>query len=775
MKVTRREFLALAGKTAIGAVILSACGIPEREFLVSSPVKSPEDVGRGQNNWYATTWPEATNAEGVIARVAQGRVNKLAGNSDHPVNRGKQAAYYDAGIQLLYHPDRIKKPLYRRTLNGRFDEISWEKARKIVQESATDLSANNDQGLAGTNVFVTNPLKGYLNWVVGEFINRYGGRSIALDPLRQGVLNGVLTRILSAEDLPHLDIGNAGAIVSFGADWLNSWLSPVQYSVAYGKFRSNPERGYFAHAESRMSQTAAAADLWLPVRPGAEGALAITIANRLIEKGLVGGAAVGDYERWVPRAVRSRYPSGSVEQNTGVTSAHLDEAVVKIGAAAPVLAFGGGSAEAHTNGSFNLTAIYALNALFGGFGKDGGIKANPAPPLERATGARHGAPIARWEKEIAQWNSGFVNTVFVRGVDLVHDLPSYLQPQNALANVPNVIVFGSFMNDTTAFANLILPETSFLEEWGISVPEPAPGYQTVSFQQSVAGEGTSAATDSRGLGDTLLQVAADANVPIGGFTTMQQVVQSAAADLRSVAGSRGSIRAGDDAAFLKGVLQRGGWWDAKSGVNTRVTPLNISDFERNASFGDTPSNGDELYLVPFVPVGIREGRLAPSPWAQQIPDPLSTAAWETWAEINSDYAREAGIREGDILYIRSAAGELRAVAYPHPGVPPNVVGVPLGLGQTDGGRYSQGLGDNVVKILVGNKTDNDQENGALAWASTKVMLVKQGRRIQLPKAEGSVEAYPVEPGVPVLIVKPGQSAHDAEEENHYQYQQEVYK
>ena len=80
MKLNRREFLALTGKTAAGAVIFAACGLPERELIVQSPVEMPEDLVRGEDAWYATSMGDFTNGDGVLIRVMEGRAKKIEGN-----------------------------------------------------------------------------------------------------------------------------------------------------------------------------------------------------------------------------------------------------------------------------------------------------------------------------------------------------------------------------------------------------------------------------------------------------------------------------------------------------------------------------------------------------------------------------------------------------------------------------------------------------------------------------------------------------------------------
>ena len=140
MKLNRREFLALTGKTAAGAVIFAACGLPERELIVQSPVDLPEDLVRGEDAWYATSMGDFSNGDSVLVRVMQGRAKKIEGNPDHPVTRGKATARFDAVLQLLYHPDRISNPQLRYSKAGNLADLSWDQAESRLADALKNLS-----------------------------------------------------------------------------------------------------------------------------------------------------------------------------------------------------------------------------------------------------------------------------------------------------------------------------------------------------------------------------------------------------------------------------------------------------------------------------------------------------------------------------------------------------------------------------------------------------------------------------------------------------------
>ena len=150
-KVSRRKFMGLLGGTALGAVIFEACGVPEQEYIIQSPVDMPEDYVKGEDNWFATTSDTSEHGESIIVRIMQGRAKKIEGNPDFPNTLGKHRAVTETEIQTLYHPDRISGPLYRKTSSGNHRPISWKEAELMLKES---LSAKGNKSI------ITKPLRG---------------------------------------------------------------------------------------------------------------------------------------------------------------------------------------------------------------------------------------------------------------------------------------------------------------------------------------------------------------------------------------------------------------------------------------------------------------------------------------------------------------------------------------------------------------------------------------------------------------------------------------
>ena len=734
MAITRRKFMTYVGGSAAGAVVFQACGVPADELLVQAPVEMPEDLVTGLDNWYATLCRQCSTSEGIVVRVMEGRAKKVEGNVDYPINQGSHSVRCEAGLQALYHPDRIRGPLVRvgERGSGQFREISWEDAIGRLAEQLQNLK---DSGRESSVVMATDPVGGHLGGVVETFVSKYGGRHMGYEPMERTSLRRAIKHVFGQDTMPDFDIENTNVVLSFGADFLNTWGSPVRHARGYGQFRQGDrDRGDFIHVEPRFSMTAANADQWVYVTPGTEGMLALSIAQVIIAEGLGDATAAHALTDNAGFDLNGFTPA-NVAGAVGVTAEKIHDIAVRFAGNGPAIAIGGGSAGAYTNGFANLVAIYSLNRLVGNVNEPGGVILNPASPFNDVPVNAGVASYAEWHRLAEEMNGGGVQALIVRDADLWHGLPNAAGFKRASFNVPLIVSFSGLMDDTTAMSDLVLPQHNYLEDWGTDIPDAGPGFQTVGFQQPVVRpffEARGEQLGTRGLGDILLQVAQRMQLDLGlPGETFKEIVQDGARQLFDE--NRGSVKAATFQGFWNGVLQRGGWWDT-SARETRVpAPLPLVEVPK-ASFG-----GREFYLMPFATTGIGDGRGAALPWMQSTPDPISTATWQTWVEINMRKAEELDISEGDVIRITSDAGSIEALAYPHPGVAPNVVSVPVGQGHFAGGRYAKDRGANVYSIL---EASSDRDTGALAWAATKVDIVKTGKWIRVPKFENTVSQPP---------------------------------
>src|SRR5919106_1902013 len=292
----RRSFIKLTAVTGASAT-LASCGNPENQLIRFVP---DEDIVPGVAVWKPGVCPlcqagcgltvRVMDADADVVRNGQAGVvriaaaKKLEGAPDHPVNHGGLCARGQSAIQITYHPDRITQPLKRAgdRGQGRYDAISWEDALAEVVARLNEVEgAGNQRAVA----CVARSGRGHRAAVLRQFLARFGAPGpITFDLFGDDVLRRANALSFGREQLPTFDLANTRFVLSFGADFLGTWNSPVSQNVGYGQMRQGRQgiRGAFAQIESRMSQTGASADEWIPCRPGTEGILALGIANVIV-------------------------------------------------------------------------------------------------------------------------------------------------------------------------------------------------------------------------------------------------------------------------------------------------------------------------------------------------------------------------------------------------------------------------------------------------------------------------------------------------------------
>jgi menaquinone reductase, molybdopterin-binding-like subunit len=190
--------------------------------------------------------------------------------------------------------------------------------------------------------------------------------------------------------------------------------------------------------------------------------------------------------------------------------------------------------------------------------------------------------------------------------------------------------------------------------------------------------------------------------------------------------------------FWKTVQAQGGFW----GTEAKIAAPRDRGGAKAVALGDPQFQGGEqsypFYFLPYASQMLYDGSLAHLPWMQETPDPLSTAMWGTWVEINPQTAERLGVRQGDQLEVASQHGKLRAPALVYPGIAPDVIAMPVGQGHENFTRYASGRGANPISILA---PLTEPETGALAWAATRVTISRVGEG-QLILFGGGLSRFP---------------------------------
>src|SRR4051794_9404234 len=286
----RRDFLKVVGASGAG-VAAAGCSTQHVDRLVPY-VAAPEDVVPGMSTFYTSTCRECPAGCGILVETHEGRVTKVEGNPGHPVSQGNTCARGQASVQGLYHADRYQGPvLIESDVGGSPRNVSWSIAEEQV--AAQIYSAPR-----GSVVFLSGNYTGTMARLADEFTAAIGGRRVTYAPL---------------EDAPRdLDFANADLLVAFGADFLETWGSPVDYAWQFAQmhaYRKGGVRGKFIWVGPHRPLTGLNADLWLSCKPGTEAmvadALATGNAGAAAQAGVGGGEPrpAGRWFRGGPPAV----------------------------------------------------------------------------------------------------------------------------------------------------------------------------------------------------------------------------------------------------------------------------------------------------------------------------------------------------------------------------------------------------------------------------------------------------------------------------------------
>ena len=283
----RRDFLKVLGWGG-AAVALSGCGntsVEDGREVVTSYSEPAEYVIPSIGVYFNSTCAQCDAGCSIMGRVREGRVLKLEGNPESAINRGKLCGLGQAGVQAHYNPDRIREPLLRNGDKG--EAITWDKALELINSKL--------EGVPGEQIaFLTGSVSGHVgvllkNYMAALGIDNQGSKNhFAYDAVSPSVVRAANNKIYGV-GMPRLQLDKARVIVSFGADFLGAWVSPVHFSQQYAQFRKGNRdggRGVLVQIESKMTLTGANADRWLAIRPGTEGIFALGLINALGAAGL---------------------------------------------------------------------------------------------------------------------------------------------------------------------------------------------------------------------------------------------------------------------------------------------------------------------------------------------------------------------------------------------------------------------------------------------------------------------------------------------------------
>ena len=656
----RRSFIKLTAVTGTSAA-LASCGNPENHIIRFLP---GEDIVPGMATWKPGVCTLCRAGCGLTVRVMDAEADvlrngqagivrvsaakKLEGAPEHPLNRGGLCPRGQAGIQITVPsgPDHAAAQAFRfawrwsvcRDLLGRCDwrggvaaqcaRGGWESTVARVSRAQRRKSSRRSDAAISRAFRRTGP--------------------VTCELFGDEVLRRANALTFGREQLPTFDLANARHVLSFGADFLGTWNSPVAQSVGYGEMRRGRPgiRGSFVQVESRMSQTGANADEWVPVRPGTEGVLALGVAHLIMAEKLLPISPAASASRLLAgwNEGLADYSPQRVEEITGVSAARLARLARRFAEESPAVAIAGGPALAHTNGLFTALAVNALNTLVGNIDRPGGISFTPQ--FDVAAAVKAPVPSATAAPALAQWRAALASgstpeVLFLDGVNPVFTAPPAWRVRESLDKVPYIVSFGSFLDETSVMADLILPDHSFLESWMEAVPESGAHTSVASVAPAVMRP----LYDTRATPDVLLDIGRRLQRPLE--LPWQSFEEMLAASFGALPPATPDVDAWTDAqgkGMWSGTLPAALARQSAAAVNTPAVAQVYEEPRFDGEASEYP-----FHLLPYASSTFFDGSLAHLPWLQEMPDPLTSAMWSSWIEINPTTAAKLGLGEGDVV------------------------------------------------------------------------------------------------------------------------------
>ena len=791
MKISRREFLQLLGVTgALAGGASQVWSVPDewREKLRSGP---------RLETWKVSTCGQCPAGCGIRVRLIDDVPVRILGNPIAPVNNGFLCPMGEAGLELLYHPDRISQPMRRKGAKGErgWEPVSWDDAVKQISRSLREQGTGKTGSRFGF-------LMGDKNTLLTKFAEEFTARSGSSHffPWRSPGMNELgFWQGAGIYPSPAFDLNKTDYLITFGANLLEEPPSPVYFNRIYGKLKEERTRTglKMVHVDARMSQAGRNATEWVQIRPGSMGVLALGMAYVILRDNIYDNDFVGRHTRdfrkgtddfWT-LVTRDYYPE-RVSEVTGVPAQTILRLAREFGSAKAPLALSGGTSASNESGLLSQWAVASLNILSGSFTTKG-LWREPVPvpggtgPVSAFT-PRSGAftrktPAAPGPVLPAAWVTEQLPDLSasgkIPGLDmlLIAQTNPAFQSSNEkmwkewLSRIPLVVQFSTLIDDTSLYADLVLPQTTYLEQWDLTLPVPNLPFAQLGLQQPIV----TPLPGARSIGDTLLLLGKETGIdlfpgssgkPYGAYVQerMKQIFASGTGtpyfeavslefldDLRKRGWQVYSYPTFAD--FWRLLQEKGGWWDPgeyptwdwnrkrkflfpsaprlAALLKETAIPRPEDTGEKSAATPhlwleeriQRPSGPDSFILAPFTTLMNMTGDGASQPLLQEMFGLHTRLYWATWAEMHPERAASLLLRDGDLIRVVSGKGKMTLPVRIVPTVSTEILAVPFGQGHAESGKPGRTIGANPIAVLD-HRTD--PFSGRSSWQSTLVRVEK---------------------------------------------------
>ncbi|KAF0198790.1 MAG: molybdopterin oxidoreductase iron-sulfur binding subunit [Bacteroidetes bacterium] len=577
---SRRNFLKFCGFSFATAAIASSCENPVKKAIPY--LNKPEDVTPGMASHYATSYFDGSEYNSILVKVRDGRPIKIEGNTLSDVTKGGTTARVQASVLSLYDGlSRHKSPMKKGA------DTNWASADAEISASLRTISA-----AGGTIVLLTsNIISPATKKLIEEFKAAFPGvRQVVYDPVSASGILMANRDCYGQAVIPDYLFDKAEVIASFSADFLGTWLSPVEYTARYAQSRNltNGEKklSYHIQFETGLTITGSKADKRVPVKPSEEAGLLLQLYNEIAAK-----------------AGQATAPAGATHEAITALAGRLWESKGKS------LVVSG------SNDPNQQIMVNAINQLLENNGATIGFE---TPLLTRQ------AIDNEMEELVGQMNAGSIGELILWNVNPVYD---YYKPEAFISGIGKVkltVSFNPVMDETQEYVDYILPSHHFLESWDDA--EPKRGFFSLS-QPTIR-----PLFSTRQPQESLMKwMGKEGDY----YSYLKNFWMT---DI---------LKAGE--TEWKTTLQ-GGVFQKETPAATAVT-LNTAIVAPAAQALSASKKSDSIEISLYQNLSMGNGMHTNNPWLMELPDPVSKICWDNFASLSQETAKALGVTAGNVLNI----------------------------------------------------------------------------------------------------------------------------
>jgi Fe-S-cluster-containing dehydrogenase component len=677
--VSRRTFIEMIGFSA-AALAFTGCRAPEQKIIPY--LKQPVEFTPGVASWFASTCGGCSAGCGVLVKVRDGRPIKIEGNPEHPLNGGGLCAVAHGMVFGLYDSDRLRQPMIGSK------PAEWaEVDRQIIDIlAATRKTGEKVRVLTGT---ISSPSS---REAISKFLSQFkDGKHVVYEAVSTAAIRQAHSRTHKTPAIPHYRIDKAKLVVSFGADFLGTWIAPAQFTREYSASRDladgRPERSSdemsrdkmsrHVQFESLMSLTGSNADTRVRVSPTEQIEALLLLAR------LIGSKEIAAVTKFDDSRVSSRVAEVVQQTENELQKARGQSLVI--------------------SGSNDIDVQCVVNSINHALGNYGHTLDLTAPSEQN-----QGSDLEMVEL-VREMNAGEVGAVIISGANPAYDYFDREEFTNGLAKVPVKVSLNSSLDETGRLVDYVCPQHHFLEAWDdaepikgvftLNQPTIAPLFETRAYQESLF----------RWSGDQC---------------SFYEVLRQA---WKEKLFSRQQTHATFD-EFWDRSLQDG---FAASRGEPSQQPAFVTDrmdeaVERLNAL--SANDGGTLSALLYEKIGLRDGTHANNPWLQELPDPISKITWDNYACVSPKLAEKFEIEEGTIVRVSNNATAIELPAHIQPGQHDDCVAIALGYGRTSAGKAGDAIGANAYPLVR-------FDNGTFQYTATGITLEKTSGKAQLASTQ----------------------------------------